>query len=97
MELEDKYQSSKKSARVRQCDQCNFTTEHKQSLKRHVKIIHYKIRDYACEQCSFKASTNSNLMQHIKSVHKMELVDKYQSSKKSAGYIGGRKFYKYHS
>lgn len=35
-------------------------------LKKHIKQVHYKIKDFECPSCDFKCSTQANLKRHIK-------------------------------
>jgi len=51
-----------------ECEQCEYKTKWKQSLKRHIKTVHEGIV-YKCEQCEYKANWKQNLVSHIKSVH----------------------------
>jgi hypothetical protein len=50
-------------------ENCGFASEHKCSLKRHIKMIHDKIKDFKCNNCEYITSTNGNLKKHIKMVH----------------------------
>ena len=38
-------------------------------MKKHVKAVHDKIRDFACESCDYTASTNAQIKTHVKAVH----------------------------
>ena len=50
------------------CDQCDYKTTWKGSLKRHIDAIHGDVR-YTCNQCDYKATQKGNLKRHIDSVH----------------------------
>ena len=59
-------------------DQCEFTTVHKTSLKRHLLMVH-KIetpkqennaeKKFGCEQCQFRTSHETSLKRHVKTIH----------------------------
>jgi KRAB domain-containing zinc finger protein len=53
------------------CDfeECEYKCSSKGNLKRHIKIVHNKIKDFKCTLCEFKCSLNSHLKIHIKQVH----------------------------
>merc|ERR1711894_519609 len=38
-------------------------------VKRHVKSVHLKIKDYSCELCSFETAQMSHLNYHLKAMH----------------------------
>ena len=50
------------------CDQCDYKTKWKSSLKRHEDSVHGGVR-YPCDQCDHKATWKSNLKTHIDCVH----------------------------
>lgn len=43
-----------------QCEQCNFVTSLKSSLKMHVKAVHLKIKDLKCDRCNYTSSQKSH-------------------------------------
>ena len=51
------------------CDKCDYTCSTNNHLKRHIKMVHDKIKDIQCNLCEYTCSTNSHLKQHIKQVH----------------------------
>ena len=51
------------------CDQCDFSTIVKGSLRRHMEAIHLKTTMYHCEQCSYKSVLQSAVNSHVKMVH----------------------------
>ena len=51
------------------CDQCEYRSTQKGSLKTHKKSIHEGVR-YGCDQCTFKAINKNDLKRHNKSIHK---------------------------
>ena len=56
--------STKKS-----CPKCEYKCSANIDLKKHIKAVHSKIKDFECILCDAKFSTNGNLKQHIKMVH----------------------------
>jgi hypothetical protein len=55
--------------RDHKCGQCNMVYSTTGTLKRHIKMIHDKIKDHACSNCEYKCSTASSLKKHIKAMH----------------------------
>ena len=51
------------------CQSCDYKTNWKLSLVRHVDFIH-KGKGYQCESCDFKAARNSCVKKHEDTVHK---------------------------
>ena len=51
------------------CSKCSYETFDRSNLKKHIKSVHDKIRDYVCCECGFSASTSNILSRHIKCVH----------------------------
>lgn len=43
------------------CPQCDYKSSQKSNLKRHIKAIHNKIKDFECQKCDFKCSEKRNL------------------------------------
>ena len=43
------------------CNLCPYTASKKSQLKRHVKAVHDKIKDYVCGECGYTASQEINL------------------------------------
>ena len=57
-----------------QCAQCDFKPKGKsgsakQSLKRHVKYVHDKVRDQRCPECAFAATDYRILKKHLEKEH----------------------------
>ena len=50
------------------CDQCDFKSEWKVSLKLHIESVHGDVR-YSCDLCDYKATQKTNLKKHIDAVH----------------------------
>ena len=51
------------------CEQCPYAAGYSSHIKRHIKVVHEKIRDYICGECDYTASKKINLMRHVKEVH----------------------------
>ena len=51
------------------CDTCNKAFTARGDLKRHIKCVHYKIKDFKCDKCDYMCSIKSRLKTHIKRVH----------------------------
>jgi hypothetical protein len=51
------------------CDKCEYETKNKHDLKRHIKSIHDKIKDFKCNKCEYKCSNNNDLKEHTKRIH----------------------------
>ena len=52
-----------------QCDKCPFETKYQKNLKRHMKVIHNKIKNFKCQLCSHSASRQNDFRNHINAVH----------------------------
>jgi hypothetical protein len=50
-------------------ENCGYASEQKGNLKRHIKIVHDKIKDFKCDKCVYETSESGNLKKHIKMVH----------------------------
>ena len=46
-----------------QCPSCNYITNRKMSLKKHIDAVHEKVK-HPCEKCDFKASSKGSLNKH---------------------------------
>jgi hypothetical protein len=51
------------------CDHCDYSCMQKYLLKRHIKSVHLKQKDFHCDQCDYSCSQKGNLNNHIKAVH----------------------------
>ena len=51
------------------CHLCTYKTPAKNSLKKHIAMVHQKIKRFACDQCSRQFYMKSQLTKHIKSKH----------------------------
>ena len=50
-------------------ENCGYETSNSGHLKRHIKMIHDKIKDFKCDRCEYETSDSGNLKRHIKMVH----------------------------
>ena len=51
------------------CKLCSYQGTIFDSLNRHVKRVHAKIREHQCEECGAKFSQRGQMVHHTKSVH----------------------------
>ena len=51
------------------CGTCGQQLSCAGALKRHVKLVHLKQKDYSCKYCSRAFSTASNLKKHVHTMH----------------------------
>jgi hypothetical protein len=51
------------------CGQCDVVCSTTGTRKRHIKMIHDKIKDHACDYCEYKCSMACSLKLHVKQVH----------------------------
>ena len=47
------------------CVICNQICSNAASIRRHVKIVHYKEKKFACPKCGTKVSAKANLARHV--------------------------------
>jgi len=62
--------------KVYSCDQCDFTSAHPTSIKRHVASKHEGIR-YQCKVCDFTAAQTHDLKRHTLRIHPEEFKTFY--------------------
>jgi len=55
------------------CHLCTYKTPDNRCLKKHIAMVHEKIKRFACDQCDRKFYQNSFLTQHVKIDHLGEL------------------------
>lgn len=63
--------------KIYSCDQCDFTSAHPTSIKRHVAAKHEGIR-HKCQVCDFHASQTHDLKRHTSRIHPEEYKTLYQ-------------------
>ena len=55
--------------KVLQCGKCDYKTGIKNSLRKHVEVIHDKFKRFSCQQCDYKAATLQYLNRHVEVAH----------------------------
>lgn len=65
--------SVKKSSPTVSCDLCNKNFSSPSKLRRHVRIVHEKIKPFNCQECGKNFGQKVNLIGHIQSRHKPNL------------------------
>jgi hypothetical protein len=76
--------------RDHKCGQCNMVYSTAGTLKRHIKMIHDKIKDHACDQCEYKCGQVGTLNRHIKMIHdkiKDHLCDQCEFTCSEVGHL----------
>ncbi|CRK93016.1 CLUMA_CG006469, isoform A [Clunio marinus] len=65
-----------------QCPRC-FKFLHRDSIKEHINVVHFKQNKFQCEHedCGYSASRFGRVMMHMKAVHKYEIDSKYEQTK----------------
>ena len=53
----------------KKCRLCPFTAVSNAGVKRHLKAVHYKIKDLKCDRCDLETSDQSVLRKHYKKKH----------------------------
>ena len=51
------------------CGFCDYKDKKKWNVTRHIKAVHYKIKDHKCSFCDYAAAGETTLNEHIKEVH----------------------------
>ena len=51
------------------CDRCDYSTDEKYLLGRHIKNVHSELKSFACDKCEFKTTYKYGLAKHVKVVH----------------------------
>jgi len=51
------------------CDQCEKSFTRKETLKKHVKIVHLQIKNKACVYCDYRTHSKFNLDLHVNKMH----------------------------
>ena len=58
-----------KGRKAFQCENCDYSSDDKSKLVRHVSSVHKGKKPYLCDKCDNKFSEISDLKRHISSVH----------------------------
>jgi len=64
---EHKKLSHPKESDMNFCHLCTYKTPDNSALKKHIAMVHQKIKRFACDKCSSKFYMQNQLTQHIKS------------------------------
>lgn len=51
------------------CEKCNMEFTQESNKKRHVKVVHDKIKNFSCSLCDHKATSRSELLHHLNYKH----------------------------
>ena len=52
------------------CNTCTKELKDAYKLRRHIRLVHDKIKDFSCEMCEKKFSQKCNLERHNRKFHK---------------------------
>jgi hypothetical protein len=65
-----------------ECPRC-FKVLHRDSIKEHINVVHFKQNKFQCEQkdCGYTASRYARLMMHMKAIHQFSIDPKYEKVK----------------
>ena len=54
------------------CEMCPYAASRKDTLQRHVKGVHEKVKPHMCEKCHYAAARKIDLQSHVKRVHEKD-------------------------
>ena len=54
------------------CDQCEYSTDKKDRLRRHVLTVHAKEKAFHCTQCEYSSARKDKVQRHMATVHTSE-------------------------
>ena len=64
-----KSSKEKKKERMLTCDYCDHSSSIKSNLKRHIDVVHLKLKPFKCKTCEECFNRNEYLQRHIDVVH----------------------------
>ena len=56
------------------CDLCGYIFAHKESLERHVLVVHESLKLYRCKTCNDTFSQSQDLVSHIERAHQAKIL-----------------------
>ena len=59
---------------LRKCNQCEYTTNDKSNLKRHIRSKHME-KDMKCEECDFVTDRKGLLKKHVNAKNTLKKCD----------------------
>ena len=51
------------------CEQCDYRAARRYNLKKHVDVVHEKVKLFTCKKCYFKTGAESTLKSHVEVTH----------------------------
>jgi len=54
------------------CTICNHESCNKQSLAKHISVVHLKIKPFACPHCDWKFGAKTAMKEHVYSIHEKQ-------------------------
>lgn len=64
-----------------ECPRC-FKLLHRDSIKEHINVVHFKQNKFQCDRCDYSASRYGRVMMHKKACHNCEIDPKFESKLK---------------
>ena len=70
------------------CGECDFSTVHNSSLKRHMQLVHKfqplvkqedEEKKYSCFTCEFKTNHQFSLTRHIETIHEKNTTNNFSN------------------
>ena len=59
------------------CHFCPFKTPYKAQLKKHIDMVHQKLKRFTCDQCTRQFYLNNQLQRHIKGKFQIKKLDTF--------------------
>ena len=81
--------STNKTSDEFSCDECDYTSQGKRSLKKHMKNVH--MLKHKCDECNFNATSEHYLKLHVQSHHKDAEIKNPKKRKNSTDDLRSRK------
>ena len=71
------------------CDECGRLFGEAAAVRKHKRVVHLKVKDFACDICSRKFAEKSNLKKHLVSVHQQIRAHKCTECSKVFNFTDG--------